>query len=212
MKIFFQKTWLIFLAVSYSSTFAQKPIILKDTIGFKNRIFANVGTSFYYYHYLKGQVNATQPIEASLEFGIHKNVTMGISYATQTRQYQFIDSTYYIPPKAFSYWYHYQAFRIRVVSYLNDFLNDKLSLHLNTEKIKLYASYMVGITHTEDTRSWEPWEKVNASGVPFYYDITYHFGFTLGVRTNPVNFIGFFAEVGPSEIGLVKAGVSIDIK
>jgi hypothetical protein len=202
----------IFLVISINNISCQSTTLLKVDDGFRNRIFASVGTSFFNYNYLKGYVNATEPLEISVEYGLHKNVTIGFSYATQTRLYQFIDKTYYTPPKTFSYWYHYQAFRLRVVSYLNDFINEKFSANINTDKLKLYSTYMVGLTHAEDNRSWESWERVNTTGVPFYYDITYHFGFTLGVRTNPTKLLGLYLEIGPSEIGLIKAGVSLDIK
>lgn len=198
----------IFIFLSFLGFSQTEP----DEYSYKNRIFVNMGTSFYEYHYLTTHDDATQAIEGSFEYGIHKNVTMGASYAQQTRNHSFEDEVNYSPPQTFYYAYDYKVIRFRIVSYLNDFLSRKNILKLDDKKWKIYTSYMVGITLASERLGWEQGAIINTTNASWYHDVTYHFGMTLGVRSNPIGLLGLFAEVGPAELGLVKVGATIDIK
>ena len=203
-SLFFRMMFVLFVMTSLYVQ-AQSD---KDPI--KRRLIVNAGTSLFYFRYQSEWSKGFLPVEASVDYGIHKYVSVGVGAGFQRRDFFFLDSRHYTPTRRFNYSLFYRSFTLRTSLHLSGFFNDMLNIHINENKLDIYTVYMAGVTQNERKHYFQhsAAEPVDFSGYRSSEDIAYILGITTGIRYYPVKPIGIFTEVGAGSLSMVKFGIT----
>ena len=155
---------------------------------------ANAGFSFgligYGYGYY-GSSSGFLPISLNVEYSVNETFAVGPYVGMYSRSYGSGD-----------YRFRAMSFGARGTFHANEFLNENLNMSINTEKVDIYASLILGV----ESYSWKYADNISngyyANGSRFI------FGPTLGIRYMFAPKFGAFFEAGRGAFGYGTIGIT----
>lgn len=161
----------------------------------KGDIAVNAGLSFgligYGYGYY-GSASGFLPVSVNLEYSINDKFAIGPYFGIYSRSYGAGD-----------YRFRALSFGARGTFHASEFLNDNLNMSINTDKLDIYGSLILGV----ETYSW----KYDDSTIAGYYANGSRFilGPVLGIRYNFSPAFGAFFEAGRGAFGYGTLGITM---
>lgn len=157
----------------------------------------NIGTSlgYYGYGYFGNKSGFTLPVNASFEYGITDQVSVGpyVGYARWSYEYN-------VGAGNTKYSWSFLAVGARGTFHYTELLNELTGGDINEEKIDLYVSILMGL----EFRSYK-----DDSGYDYYSnDTVLKLGPNVGVRYLLSKNIGVYAEGGRGSFGWLNFGFS----
>ncbi len=201
-KIFTSLSLVLCMLCCSPFLYAQEAYQMGDRI-----ISGGISLSNYNYNYAGNRVGGFIPVFGTLEFGVHKYISVGpyVGFANYKYTYSgFRRDNYY-----YNYNYNHFSLGARASFHYVPLLNEHLDFNLDTEKLDFYFSVQAGLAFSSSSfRSNDPDVTPefynNARGNTQYPT----FGPLFGFRYMFTNKFGAYLEAGRGAFGYASIGLS----